>query len=83
MSFSNEDEHMHLASIAVTVLAGALLLPLVAWARDPVDLAKLGPQVGQPAPDFNLKDQHGKTWTRDSLLGPNGAMLVFYRSADW
>jgi peroxiredoxin len=48
-----------------------------------VDLSKLGPQRGQQVPDFNLKDQNGKPWTRDSILGENGAMLVFYRSADW
>jgi hypothetical protein len=48
-----------------------------------IDLAKLGPQVGQPVPDFNLKDQTGKTWTRQSIMGPRGAMLVFFRSADW
>jgi peroxiredoxin len=46
-------------------------------------VAKLGPQVGQPVPDFSLKDQTGKTWTRQSIMGPRGAMLVFFRSADW
>jgi hypothetical protein len=30
-----------------------------------------------------LKDQNGKTWTLQSIIGPKGAMLVFYRSADW
>ena len=43
----------------------------------------LGPQVGQPVPDFSLTDQTGKTWTRESIMGPRGAMLVFFRSADW
>jgi hypothetical protein len=51
--------------------------------RTPIDLASLGPQVGQQVPDFRLKDQNGKIWTRQSILGPMGAMLVFYRSADW
>ena len=51
--------------------------------RSKIDLSKLGPQVGEHVPDFSLKDQHGKTWTLQSILGPNGAMLVFYRSADW
>ena len=48
-----------------------------------IDLAKLGPQVGQQVPDFSLPDQTGKTWTRQSIMGRNGAMLVFFRSADW
>lgn len=51
--------------------------------RAKIDVAKLGPQVGQLVPDFSLKDQSGKTWTRNSIMGPTGAMLVFYRSADW
>jgi hypothetical protein len=49
----------------------------------PIDVAKLGPQVGERVPDFNLKDQSGKTWTRSSIMGSKGAMLVFVRSADW
>ena len=51
--------------------------------RTKIDLSKLGPQVGDQVPDFSLKDQGGKTWTRQSIMGPNGAMLVFFRSADW
>jgi hypothetical protein len=48
-----------------------------------IDVSKLGPQVGERVPDFMLKDQNGKTWTLQSIMGPKGAMLVFYRSADW
>jgi hypothetical protein len=51
--------------------------------RTPVDVSKLAPQVGDPVPDFTLKDQHGKIWTLREVMGPKGAMLVFYRSADW
>src|SRR5262252_2183488 len=43
----------------------------------------LGPQVGSPLPDFTLRDQHGQMRTLTSLMGPKGAMIVFYRSADW
>ena len=48
-----------------------------------IDIGKLGPQVGAVVPDFNLSDQHGKKWTLQSVMGPKGAMIVFYRSADW
>ncbi|HEY3162216.1 MAG TPA: hypothetical protein VGJ78_24815 [Vicinamibacterales bacterium] len=48
-----------------------------------IDVSKLGPQVGEAVPDFNLPDQHGKSWTLKSVMGPKGAMIVFYRSADW
>jgi AhpC/TSA family len=67
----------------VAILSSVWLFPLLQWGRTPVDLSKLGPQVGQRVPDFNLKDQTGKARTLESILGPKGAMLVFYRSADW
>ena len=51
--------------------------------RTRIDVSRLGPQVGQRVPDFSLKDQDGKAWTLQSIMGPKGAMLVFYRSADW
>jgi hypothetical protein len=69
--------------ILAGVLCGFFGLPAVQWGRTPVDLSKLGPQVGRRVPDFDLKDQNGKSWTLDSIMGPKGAMLVFYRSADW
>jgi len=34
-------------------------------------------------PDFSLPDQHGVTRTLQSTFGPKGAVLVFFRSADW
>lgn len=70
-------------------LAGVLYaLPLstltaAAQERTPVDVASLGPQVGELVPDFSLPDQNGRIRTRDSILGPNGAILLFHRSADW
>jgi hypothetical protein len=51
--------------------------------REKVDLSKRGPLVGQPVPDFALRDQNGKVQTLESIMGPKGAMIVFFRSADW
>ena len=68
------------------VLCAALVGQLTMTAhpqRTPIDVSKLGPKVGDRVPDFTLKDQNGKTWTRQSVMGAKGAMLVFYRSADW
>ena len=45
--------------------------------------SRTGPAIGQPAPDFSLQDQSGRTQTLKSVSGPKGAMLVFFRSADW
>ena len=65
----------------------AVLLVGAAAAQDlepsQIDVAELGPQVGEIVPDFSLPDQNGEVWTRDSIMGPRGAMLVFVRSADW
>ena len=44
---------------------------------------KTGPDAGSPVPDFSALDQAGRTQTMKSIMGPKGAMLVFYRSADW
>jgi hypothetical protein len=52
-------------------------------ARVKVDVARLGPQVGERVPDFSLPDQAGRVRTLESIMGPRGAMLVFQRSADW
>ena len=51
--------------------------------RTRIDVSSLGPQVGEQVPDFSLPDQNGKIWTRQSIMGPEGGMLVFVRSADW
>jgi hypothetical protein len=48
-----------------------------------VDVNALGPQVGETVPDFSAVDQFGDARTLESIMGPNGAMLVFNRSADW
>jgi hypothetical protein len=48
-----------------------------------IDVSKLGPKVGTVVPDFSLADQNGKRWTLRSVMGPKGAMIVFFRSADW
>ena len=48
-----------------------------------VDVARLGPQVNQPVPEFTLPDQSGTPRSLKALLGPKGALLVFSRSAGW
>jgi hypothetical protein len=42
-----------------------------------------GPNPGERVPDFRLVDQNGNQRTLRSILGPKGALLVFFRSADW
>jgi hypothetical protein len=52
-------------------------------AKTAAEIAALGPQVGQRVPDFSLVDQDGRTRDLKSVLGPKGAMIVFFRSAEW
>jgi peroxiredoxin len=46
-------------------------------------IIKTGPEVGQQIPAFSAPDQEGRNQTLKSIMGPKGAMLVFFRSADW
>jgi len=74
-------------TLSAVALAGLLAqTPAVGQsseARTPIDVSKRGPQVGEQVPDFSLKDQTGRMWTRRSIMKQKGAMLVFFRSADW
>ncbi|MDP6535810.1 MAG: hypothetical protein QGG02_05680 [Gammaproteobacteria bacterium] len=70
-------------SIALASLLCGFSTLAMAQSRVAVDVASLGPQVGELVPGFSLPDQNGQIWTLDSILGPNGAMLLFHRSADW
>jgi hypothetical protein len=47
------------------------------------DELKTGPEVGDRVPNFELGDQNGKQWSLHDLMGRNGLLLVFTRSADW
>lgn len=76
----------------VVLVFGLTLLAISAGqAREPqsagpaanVDVERVGPQVGTVLPDFSLRDQHGDVHSLKSLLGPKGALIVFFRSADW
>jgi hypothetical protein len=44
---------------------------------------RTGPEPGTNIPDFSLPDQNGKTQSLKTIAGPKGALIVFYRSADW
>ena len=68
---------MMTARIAVVLTFAAGLL-----AQTP-DFSKLGPASGQPFPSFEARDQSGQVRTLAGLMGPNGLVLVFFRSADW
>ena len=56
--------------------------------EDVIRMTSMGPmtiglEVGQKAPAFSLRDQLGGVQTLDTLKGPKGTVLLFFRSADW
>jgi cytochrome oxidase Cu insertion factor (SCO1/SenC/PrrC family) len=69
------------AFVSTTVLRARI--PQASSRIEQPDPQTLGPHVGARVPSFTLQDQHGSTRTLASLMGPNGVMLVFFRSADW
>jgi hypothetical protein len=44
---------------------------------------RAGPEVGSVVPDFRLADQHGAMRDFSSVAGSKGALILFYRSANW
>jgi len=42
-----------------------------------------GPAIAEKIPSFRAPDQYGRMQDFNSIRGPKGAMLVFFRSADW
>ena len=70
-----------LAAAVFTV--GLAVAGLAGQAQPPGDTSKIGPQVGAVAPAFSGADQFGKPQSLATAMGPKGAMLVFFRSADW
>ena len=58
------------------------------WLRAQEDLstknvAAIGLPVGQQAPALALRDQFCHEQSNETLKGPNGTVLLFFRSADW
>ena len=72
---------LHVRQMLVALGLAVLATPVAV--QSPVDPTKLGPQAGERARPFTLPDQSGAPREFRSLAGPNGTMLVFFRSADW
>ena len=62
----------------ISSAAALLILSLVN-----LQAREYGPPIGSRMPNFNLPDQDGKAHTLKSLLGPKGAVILIFRSADW
>lgn len=70
--------------VALVALSAAVVFGQEFDPLDPTDDdAQTGIAIGEKIPAFSVVDQHGELWDFDKLKGPNGAVLVFHRSADW
>jgi hypothetical protein len=74
---------MRVPSLVLGAVLVAAAAGVAAQAPPAVDTSKIGPQVGAIAPAFSGTDQFGRPQTLATAMGPKGAMLVFFRSADW
>ena len=66
---------MRLLTLALAATLGLL-------AQQPAKI-QTGPEIGAAIPKFEAPDQNGRLQTLQSVAGPKGTILVFYRSADW
>lgn len=71
------------AGVVFTLCLAALCTLSMAAQAPKIDTSGIGLGVGQKVPDFMGTDQLGRKHTLASALGAKGAMLVFFRSADW
>lgn len=69
--------------IPVAVLAWSWAVPSLDAQPAPAPAVNLGPSEGERIPGFEASDQHGSPRSWENLRGSKGAVLVFYRSADW
>lgn len=69
-----------MAPATFTCLAQATCGPPV---KARFDKVPTGPGVGEKIPPFSAPDQSGRMRDIESLRGPNGAVILFFRSADW
>jgi len=61
----------------ITRMLLSLTLPCILLGKD------YGPPIGAKLPAFELLDQAGKKQSLQTILGPKGAVILFYQSADW
>jgi len=64
-----------------TTLGGLALA--AAMTQVPPPPLEIGPAVGAAVPRFEARVQAGRLRTFEDLTGPNGLVLLFFRSADW
>ena len=73
--------------IAIAMLFSIGMLALASGQGKPPAVDGVAPtiglDIGQPAPAFALTDQFGHEQSNQTLKGPKGTVILFFRSADW
>jgi len=74
-----------IALASTALLAGSSLAQETGFDEIPDSSANwaTGPEIGDRIPDFAAPDQNGVRRSFDDIKGPNGALVFFFRSADW
>ena len=71
-------------TILCAVIGAAVLWLITGPSASAAAVEDLGPAIGARAPDIGSPpDQTGAPRTLQSLMGQNGLVLFFFRSADW
>ena len=69
------------AVLAIALITGSVFFVFPAAAADvPIST---GPEIGTRIPAIQASDQWGKTRKFEDLTGPDGLLLLFYRTVDW
>jgi len=73
--------------IAVAVLFAVVSSAFASGQENPAtshgSASSVGLEIGQQAPAFALPDQFGHEHTNETLKGPKGTVILFFRSSDW
>ena len=72
-----------LVSRVIFLISAGISSMAAAQSLTGVDIDTLGPKIGESVPEFTLPNQLGIQQTLEAIMGPNGAMLLFHRSASW
>lgn len=73
----------HMTALGTRMLPALIFFSACTVTSAAQQAIKTGPEVGSMLPSFEAPDQNGRLHDLKSILGPKGALLVFFRSADW
>ncbi len=67
--------------LAMAIIAGSVFFLFPSMASD--EPISTGPEIGASIPAIQASDQWGKTREFKDLSGPEGLLLLFFRTVDW